>query len=148
MPKEQPPNVHARKQLRDFAKFLEDAARKALPHANNEKNRVTLSDAANLLAKGDGSVENLIAIVEAYECVMLWLTEAWNDLRPEDHARLNFGPFIPNGLIDVSSVLWAATKIGDLAIRTREMRQPLDAMRKAQTAPATEELRTNSQRVS
>jgi hypothetical protein len=138
------PKVLGSEELRDIARFFEEAAREAVPHAN-KKDCADLIRAASLLTEEYGSVESLITIIETYERATLWIAEAWNDLTPEDQAKLTkLGPLIPGGLIHVSGLLWAVATIRDLALGTGEARLQLDAIRRAHTAPATDAKRAKS----
>jgi hypothetical protein len=138
--KAQSPNNVLSDSLRDIARVFKESAQKSIPHAS-KKDRADLISAADLLTD---SVESLITIVGAYERATLLITEAWNELTPEDRAAwINLGPFLPNGLIHVSGLLWAVAKIRDSL--PREARQELDRMRKALTANATNAKRQKSE---
>jgi hypothetical protein len=122
--------------LADVRLLKESAAAAARsPHVSDD-DKATLRDATELL---DRSVDNLIRILEQYDVLL----EAISD--PRAAARLAAcGPFVLNGLVDLSSLVFAASAIGNLALGTSVRRDELMRKLRERTAAASSARRAKS----
>src|SRR5271170_4501332 len=122
-----------RKSVLAYVKQLKRDANtaKLSPQASTDE-KAALREAAKLLAD---SVANLMKIVEQHDALLA----VSPDLPPEAKARLaNLGYFVTGGDADLSSLLYAASTIGNLAlynpVTRRELMQKLTDMKAQRTA--------------
>ena len=144
-------NSRVRKSLLDFTKRLTKLAKGTanLPGANEVDRRI-LRDDAKVLAS---SVKSLIRNIESHEACVLWISDIceatrprdlrdWEAKDPKDKTKLSelgaklsvIGPFDPLGLVDLSSTLLAAYRIGVHAIESPIFKQLEKDAKAARTA--------------
>jgi hypothetical protein len=113
-----------RKTVRAQAAELKRAAGEA---KQSKRNRATLREASRLLTE---SVKNLTKIIDQHDALLALSP----DLPPDAKAQLaGFGPFVTNGDVDLSSLLYAVSAISNLA-SDGELAEKLKQM----TVPTTE----------
>jgi hypothetical protein len=121
--REKPVSHRVREAVTKFVERLRELAEETagLPSANGEDRTILKDDALRL----ESSVKSLIRIIETHEDYALWMSDASQLMRPKDRAKLKRvpGPFDPGGLVDLSSALAAAFRIGELGLDSPIMKQ-------------------------
>jgi hypothetical protein len=140
-------NSRVRESLIDFMRRLSEMAKESAAHASaNSDDKRTLEDEAERLIS---SVESLIKNIEMHEAYVLLMSgDAWEALGPEDQAKLGaLGPFDPLGLVDLSSALFAAFRLGGYVLENPIMKRAEKELREAAAAHARHALESTSKKI-
>lgn len=126
------PSIRARAQLSAFLEQLKiNIDRSAELPGTSEKTKKDLTEALSFLVP---ALENLMLATSEYE--RLTMAQIFPGQFPGTE------PFIPNTMLDLSTLLWAATTIGAFALENPDTKARLDVMR---TIAATKERRSTSE---
>lgn len=141
-----------RENLQNFVDRLSERAKQSAadPSISQSDKRILRDDAALLVR----SVKSLIRVIDKHDALLMWSAEVTQAARPDDEAmqsalgRLGVSePAVANGMVDLSSALWAALNLADFVLDNPIMARTAKKLRAANTAHARQALEPKSKEI-